>query len=444
MKLVLSLLSLLLFIVVISCSKTSSSTEPTTPSQSNTALTIAGFAPASATAGMEVTINGTGFGTDINAVAVTFGSASGIKPKSVSATQIVVIVPASAKTGKIGVSINNGTVVYSNDIFTLTEDPNAYTVKTVGITRIRYVMTDNKLTLAELFGGGNKVIIKAGNDYSMEFVNAKNTVPDVDQYPDAFPNAFYNSPNAVIDNANPPDTNGVVIKLKGFKKSITGYDQLNLVMCYDKKLSADYNFIMITHFGPLLDRPQYNDSFFRQLFSTKVNVTHVELAPPQSLGPYIIRDMIVPGAVLILDSTLDHTIRIDASEIYYFQTRFNLDPRGKIDVGGQIKTELVNAEKGTISFPFPSFIKFSNIKKGGFGQIVEPADTIDKVFIRMTGFSPAICGFNQLRLFPTDDGSYGAGSMGYYNDLPASIMTLPFIQRTYKTDNLNCIELVIR
>jgi len=81
--------------------------------------TISAFSPQTAAVGETVTITGTNFGTDINFVAVTFGGSVATKPKTVTATSIAVIVPADAQTGKIGISVNGGTVVNSPSNFTL-------------------------------------------------------------------------------------------------------------------------------------------------------------------------------------------------------------------------------------------------------------------------------------------------------------------------------------
>jgi N-acetylneuraminic acid mutarotase len=81
--------------------------------------TITSFSPETAKVGDVVTINGTNFGTDTNSVSIKFGTSSAIKPKTLTATTMTVVVPASAQNGKVQISVSGGTIISSTDNFTL-------------------------------------------------------------------------------------------------------------------------------------------------------------------------------------------------------------------------------------------------------------------------------------------------------------------------------------
>lgn len=112
----------LLIAVTLACSKKDPpvvSPPVVPPTQTAITPTITGFAPLSAKVTEEVTITGTNFGTDINAVNVQFADGANIKPKSVTTTQIVVVVPATAITGQIKVILTNASPITSSSSFTL-------------------------------------------------------------------------------------------------------------------------------------------------------------------------------------------------------------------------------------------------------------------------------------------------------------------------------------
>ncbi|MBE9602665.1 IPT/TIG domain-containing protein [Pedobacter sp. MC2016-24] len=115
------ILGILLLTAAISCSKKNVPTpEPVPPiiPVNPVSLTITSFAPLTALVGQQIVITGTGFGTDLNAVKVQFADGDAISPKTVTATEITVEVPASGKTGLVTVTLN-GKSVKSTGIFTL-------------------------------------------------------------------------------------------------------------------------------------------------------------------------------------------------------------------------------------------------------------------------------------------------------------------------------------
>jgi hypothetical protein len=77
---------------------------------------ITSFSPRSAAPGTLITINGSGFG---GATSVTFGTVSTTAFTVVSSTQIRATVPATAVTGKIGVTTPGGTAVSATNFTVL-------------------------------------------------------------------------------------------------------------------------------------------------------------------------------------------------------------------------------------------------------------------------------------------------------------------------------------
>ncbi|MGE6221083.1 IPT/TIG domain-containing protein [Nubsella zeaxanthinifaciens] len=82
-------------------------------------VTLTSFTPLAAKVGETVTIKGTNFGTDINAVTIKIGNSNPIKPTTINATTATIVVPSDATTGKISL-IKGGKTIVSNDTFTLT------------------------------------------------------------------------------------------------------------------------------------------------------------------------------------------------------------------------------------------------------------------------------------------------------------------------------------
>lgn len=336
---------------------------------------------------------------------------------------------------------------------------NGYVTKTIGISRIKLATDENfKITVAELFGGGNRVILKAGTGFKMQYSDVHSANPKIDDTPDDLPNAYLWSLAQPIDNGKVLDTTGITIKLTGFDKSKTGYNQLNLVVCDDVHYITTngivwYN-LMYMDIKAEKAASDYKFEFFRQLFTSDINVSSVEMAKPLSEKPYIVRDVTMDGA--IITASKSDINNITALSFYYnglgmlklLQTTNN-----PINVGGPLNSEIVNADKGTLSYtPFPDIYSpntyfdpvFSNIKTGGFDQIVEPADTTSKVFIRVSGFDASICGFNQLRLFLTHTpNSLLPEQLQYYNELLKSQLTLDYIKHSLQNSNAKCIQLVV-
>jgi len=119
MKLSSKLIALLLLFSLSSCSKNDKPAKEVPP-ELETFKAISSFTPASAKVGTELTITGLGFGSDINKVSIQFADGATITPKSVADDKMIVIVPKSAISGKIKVSIGNSTSwMTSQQSFTL-------------------------------------------------------------------------------------------------------------------------------------------------------------------------------------------------------------------------------------------------------------------------------------------------------------------------------------
>lgn len=82
------------------------------------ALSITGFTPASGAASTTVTITGTGFSTDKAKNKIRFGGATAVDSATASATELEVLVPASAASGPISVQVEDE-VATSEDDFTV-------------------------------------------------------------------------------------------------------------------------------------------------------------------------------------------------------------------------------------------------------------------------------------------------------------------------------------
>lgn len=326
-----------------------------------------------------------------------------------------------------------------------------YVVKTIGIGRMRVVLDDvtNKLVIAEFIGGGNRIIVKAGNDYKMEFSNPSGYEPTVLTAGGGVPDANYPVVNAAINNGTSLDTTKITLKLKGFDRTKTGYDQLNLVLCKEVGTGAykqEYYNLTLLRYNT--GTTGYNNAFYQKALTTGISVADVEVAPAVSASSYIVRDAVIASAYAVT-STIDSTIRFEASTSFWTDAMFNLNPAGAINVGSPIKIELVNADKGTAtpngSADGENALYFSNIKKGVVGTVTipEPADTVGKVFIRLSGFNPSITGYNQLRLILADDGVLGAGQIGLLqaNPVPKKL-TLALLQKCFPITNFTCILLM--
>jgi N-acetylneuraminic acid mutarotase len=121
-------IALAFLLIVISCSKKDPTPTPDnngnngsggTTTKPNEVLAINSFSPATANVGAIVTIKGTAFGVDTNAVSIKFGSmTTGVKPKTITDTAMTVAVPSAAQSGKVQVTISSNTVTSATD-FTL-------------------------------------------------------------------------------------------------------------------------------------------------------------------------------------------------------------------------------------------------------------------------------------------------------------------------------------
>jgi hypothetical protein len=81
---------------------------------------ISSFSPKSQLPGKNVTINGSGFGTNSANVTVKFGGVTGTI-SSISSNSIIATVPSGATTGKISVKVGTGSEVFSTDTFVYIE-----------------------------------------------------------------------------------------------------------------------------------------------------------------------------------------------------------------------------------------------------------------------------------------------------------------------------------
>lgn len=433
--------SLCLLSLLISCSKNKSQTikPEVTPLP-----TISNFFPDNAMIGNQITISGTNFGNSKNSTKVQFSNGVEVIPTSVNPTEIIFTMPSNGISGIISVVID-GKQAFSEKKFTFS-DPNAYVVKTIGISRIRIGLDNqHKLTVAELFGGGNKVILKAGTEHKMAFFTVNE--PTFNQTSN-YPNARYEVKNTSIDNTFPPDTaHAVVIKLTGFDKGKTGYNQLNLVLCREVQLpNKEIPYFNLVYIDMETNPPgAESNNFVKQLLTGNINVVATDIAAPKNDQSYIIRDVIIHGATSAEDHKR-HIVELTSSCFPNLDLTFvdmdDAKSEAVLNVGHQIRSELVNAEKGTMTVLDEEQVTFSNVKTGNLAQIVEPADSVDKVFLRLSGFNSAVCGYNEIRLFLTKTPLAQSGQLRLYqNLLPHRPLTVDYIKKTFETNHLKCVGL---
>jgi uncharacterized protein (TIGR03437 family) len=180
MKRTIILAGIAVAILLYSCGKSSTPTPtppvtppPVVPPVVNTTATITGFMPETAEAGAEITITGTNFGTVVSDVSVKFGASAAVTPKSVSNTQIIVVVPAGAETGKIAVSVKTAAAVLSGNSFILKTKPVEPTFKNIIINGAGMVFIDGIINDCH-FGSNAGVDIeleKATAGINIEIVN---------------------------------------------------------------------------------------------------------------------------------------------------------------------------------------------------------------------------------------------------------------------------------
>ncbi|MCR8561073.1 hypothetical protein KXD93_25675 [Mucilaginibacter sp. BJC16-A38] len=283
--------------------------------------------------------------------------------------------------------------------------PNGYVVKSIGFSRIVLSVDKNdKLIAAELYGGGNKVILKPGSGNTVEMLGSGS----YSVLPSGFqPDGEAQNIDAAIDNSTmPKDTTGgqgLCIKIKGFDKQQTGYNQINLVM--DKLVRATppgtagyFDNIAYMAYNSTRKNKDYPGAFFKSLFTGNMTVADVEIAQPLSAKPYITEDVVMPEGQAIYSYLQVKSFRTRFVSSTFFVT-FETAPPASFSFGGPLNYEWVNANNGTVTRydDYSYTLYFPNIKS--YDQVVEPGDTTSKVFLRIRGFDPAVTGFNQLRVF---------------------------------------------
>lgn len=130
-------------------------------------LAISSFSPTNGAAGTTVTITGTGFGTNIDLIKVKFGSSVAISPAAFTTTQLTVVVPPDATTGKIAVSVNNATFATSVTDYAI-GNVNQPVVDYSGYNIINYTgrvqSSSNIRYNMAAAGAGDKIVFGGGGD----------------------------------------------------------------------------------------------------------------------------------------------------------------------------------------------------------------------------------------------------------------------------------------
>jgi len=283
--------------------------------------------------------------------------------------------------------------------------PNGYVVKTIGFSRIILGVDDNyKLIAAEFYGGGNRVIVKPGAGNVIGIAGGSYS-----PLPSGFaPDGLAPVTDAAIDNGVQLDTvGGTVVRISGFDRSKVGYNQLNLVMTKLVRATPPGTagfFDNIAYFAYNYHKPntEYTNSIFPALFSGNVSVTDVEIAAPAKDHPYIVEDEIVTEgtASYSYQQGKAYALKMQSST---FQLNFSPTAAYNFSFGGSLNYQWVNAGTGTVTKTdnYDFTLAFPNIKS--YNEVVEPSDTTNKVFLRITGFDPSVTGFNALRLFIARD-----------------------------------------
>jgi N-acetylneuraminic acid mutarotase len=131
------------------------------------AITITSFSPKNVTTGDTLKITGTNFGTDASKVLIYLNipNDTGTKPLIVTSTQITVIIPSTAKSGKVRVVVQNGGDVTSADSFTyLTPtDVNQISPSSARAGELitingNYYKTDDLKSISVLFTGSSTTV----------------------------------------------------------------------------------------------------------------------------------------------------------------------------------------------------------------------------------------------------------------------------------------------
>ena len=321
----------------------------------------------------------------------------------------------------IGGTGNNGAGVTTGNTTTY----NGYVVKSIGVSRIILgIDANDKLTVAQIYGGGNKVVLKPGTGNTVEMIGTG----AYSMMPDGFgPDGSVPAIDALIDNGTmPSDTSGskLCIKIKGFDKSKTGYNQLNLVMYKMVRATPPgtagfFNNVAYITFDYNKKQSEYSGAFFKGLFTGNINVADVQMAAPLSSKPYITEDQVIYAGQAGYSPIQGQTTSMKMNS-NTFQFDLSTQANFNYPLGTSFKYQWVNADNGSVTRDddYDFRLYFPNIKSGD--DVVLPSDTSSKVFLRVTGFDPAVTGFNQLRLFIGKSGTLYDGG-------------LPFIMGTKQT-----------
>jgi len=343
---------------------------------------------------------------------------------------------------------------------------NGYVVKTVGISTIR-IATDasDKITVAEFIGGGNHIVVKSGNANTMSFINPNNAEPTVGPYDSNhrfygdWSDALYPAAATPIDNGKLLDTaKTITIKLKGFDQSKTGYSQLNLVLCAETYLQnisnwTEYNLIYVYHDGYYSDDVRKN-ALYAGILTGPVTVSSVDLAKPLSEKPYIVRDVVISSLRTATDKQ-NNTSYMEFSTDFYGLLKLGNDVTGDKRAGTTLTTELVNADKGQLTYSAQNdgfgtlyLPILSNMFPSTTAPVPEPTDSLSKVFVRVSGFDASKCGYNQLRFYimPIEPGEakQGANPRPIFNInlQPGNKQTINDLKAMLKTSGLYCYQLI--
>ncbi|MGJ1348250.1 IPT/TIG domain-containing protein [Sphingobacterium siyangense] len=416
-----------------------------------TDISILSFAPVSGNIGDLMTIKGNGFGRSSEDILITIGEGEGIKPLTVSPTEITLAV-TQGTTGKVSV-IKQGKTASSTNDFTFPPKVN-HVVKTIGISAVHIALDEKEqLVVADLFGEGNRIVLRKGTGNKMRLETPGfSTAPRFEM-----PHGFLPELPAGIDNGNPGDTTGTraaVFKLTGFNKAETGFDQLNIVV-HDLVLPYHYHsgwFVNLRYLNYIERIGKKNDdygvSFLKQLFSGDVQVSTMTIAPPRSQNPYLIQDIVVTNAIIAIDPIRNYTYQFNLTGGNYrafFIDAPNNPPTFPLNIGtAKIKAEWVNTSLAKVSkSPHSDYdysVTFSNSLTGNHNVVVDNRDTIDRPFIRLTGFDNKICGFDQLRVFLVKEGPYDTASIDVvYTSIPTRPPTAKEILEAFtRTEALKC------
>lgn len=338
-----------------------------------------------------------------------------------------------------------------------TANYNGYLVKTVGISRIRIATDANdKLTVADFVGGGNHIVLKAGIGNKIDFSNKNEYEPSVEQYGDASPDANYYTLSDAIDNGKQLDTsNAITFKLKGFDKAKDGFNQLNLVLCKDISIPqsgvSNYNlaYLWLDKFNA---RSTYKNAFYSSLFTTEMKVSSYELAKPLSENPYIVRDIVSDGVQVVYSEGNPTTILNFFEDNGLGLLKLRATTTSDLNAGYNLTTGIVNADKQPLQYTavysqtfattwyYPTF---TNLVASSHTTIAEPADSVSKVFIRVSGFDVQKCGFNQLRIYLMQDPVFAdSPPLQLVNQKALDKPNLDVIKDHLKTTGFKCIQLI--